>query len=312
MWVNLRLYLAGRAAVALVLLVGVSHVLAQDPNICDEPGDEPDVIVGAIFDVRSWGRVDDIHAFSFGTESCNIGTCWLNWFAQTPDHPVIAQNMFRLKDGRFEQIGQSWLKHGFFALSNFLCFNDCLATAGQHLGVHCSDPYSSSLNGFQLGLGPKFEVNPSTGVFPYPPSGGDGGSDLIYRRLQVRTADLEPALNDGALYFFEGQYVAADDAAAGNQNNNASYRQVEVTADGTGFAIGLTGATVQTKPGILAWQAHEPSVFVEYVDVPNDGRLIVGSKVTDLGDGFWAYEYAVQNLNSHRAAGSIEVPIPPL
>ena len=33
--------------------------------------------------------------------------------------------------------------------------------------MNCSDSYSAGLNGAQSGLGPKFEVNPTTGVFPY-------------------------------------------------------------------------------------------------------------------------------------------------
>ena len=49
-----------------------------------------------------------------------------HWFAlpQT-DHPVIPQNLYRMSGGatnneRFEQIGQSWLKHAFTALERAL------------------------------------------------------------------------------------------------------------------------------------------------------------------------------------------------
>ena len=35
----------------------------------------------------------------------------------------------------------------------------------------------------------------------------------IFKRLQVLNTDLDPALNPGAQYFVEGQYVTKDDAA---------------------------------------------------------------------------------------------------
>ena len=54
----------------------------------------------------------------------HIGNCWLEWFSGNNRHPVIGQNMYRLLDGRFEQIGLSWLKHGFTALQQEEC-DDC-------------------------------------------------------------------------------------------------------------------------------------------------------------------------------------------
>ena len=106
---------------------------AQDPNVCDEAGESPDVIVGDLHQVQRYGTMDGITAFAVGTVSCNIGTCWLNWISNTNEHPIIGQGMYRLKDGRYEQIGQSWLKHGFFALSGDVCSTGCLSTNGAHL-----------------------------------------------------------------------------------------------------------------------------------------------------------------------------------
>ena len=301
--------LSALSAVLLSALLPLA-ASAQDPNACDVPGEEPDVIVGELTGVVRHGRVGDVTAFSIGTTSCNIGTCWLNWISNTPDHPVIGQNLFRLKDGRFEQVGQSWLKHGFTALSGQVCSSGCIGTDGDHLGVNCSDPYSASLNGAQSLLGPKFEVNAATGVFPYPFTAHGVGGNAIYKRLQVHDADLDPALNPGAEYFIEGQYVTADDAAAGNATNNASHRPVNVHGDAPSFSLILSGNTVRQKPAIEAWAAADPEVELQAIDVPGDGRFILGTKVTMLANGRWRYEYALQNLSSHRAARTFALSIP--
>jgi hypothetical protein len=272
----------------------------------------PDVIVGDLHQTShytSGGAVNGLRAYAIGTVSCNIGTENLLWISNTNQHPVISQNMYRLKNGRFEQIGQSWLKHGFTALTENLCSPPpCNGVGGNRLGVGCSDPYSSGLNGQQSNLGPRYDVNATTGFFNYPfPTQGQSGN-AIFKRLQVRDTDLDPALNAGALYFVEGHYVTPDDAAAGNGFNNASYRQITVNAS---RALTLTGTTQRQQAAINAWKNNDPNVFLKSALVPNDGLIFVGSKVTDVGGGWWEYEYAVQNLNSHRSVGEFSVPISP-
>jgi HYR domain-containing protein len=270
----------------------------------------PDVIVGDLQDTSRYGVASSITAFSVGTTSCNIGTVWLNWISSTNQHPVIGQNMYRLKNGRFEQIGMSWLKHGFFALSGGLCFADCQATDGTHLGVHCSDPYGSSLNGDQSNLGPRWQVNAATGNFTYPPA-NPAAPATIGRRLQVHNTDLDPGQNAGALYFVEGQYVTPDDAAANNKNNNASYRRVNITgAAGSGtYDLQFNGTTQRQKAGIQAWKDNDAAVTLVDVDVPSDGRLTLGYKVTNNGNGTWHYEYALYNMNSDRSGQAFTIPL---
>ncbi|MBI3845982.1 MAG: HYR domain-containing protein [Planctomycetes bacterium] len=270
----------------------------------------PDVIVGDLQNVQRYGTVGGITAFSVGTTSCNIGTIWLNWMSNTNQHPVIGQNMYRLKNGRFEQVGMSWLKHGFFALSGGLCFGDCQSTDGTHLGVHCSDPYDSGLNGDQSNLGPRWQVNASTGGYPYPPA-NPATPATIGRRLQVHNTDLDPGQNAGALYFVEGQYVTPDDAAANNKNNNASYRRITVSGTpGSGtYNIALTATTQRQKPGIQAWKDNDAAVTIVDTDISSDGRITLGYKVTDNGNGTWHYEWAVYNMNSDRSGQSFSVPI---
>lgn len=104
---------AARAAcLALCLLALAGTAAAQDPNECDEPGDYPDLTLGELESVVLWGPVDGISAYSIGAATCNLGTCWANWLFNTDQHPVFASNLFRLKNGRFEQIGQSWATPG--------------------------------------------------------------------------------------------------------------------------------------------------------------------------------------------------------
>ena len=276
----------------------------------------PDVIVGDLNGIgvyTSTSTVGGMMAFSVGTTSCNLGTVPLEWIELSSRHPVIAQNFYRLNNGRFEHIGMGWLKHGFCALQENICgactpYGNCCC---DHLGLLCSDPYTASLNGSQGRLGPRNQVNAATAVYPWPFYQRNVTGNAIYKRVQVRATDMNPALNAGASYFAEAQYVAFDDATAGNKNNNASYRRINPswsTGGGTVSSVAFGGSTQRQKPAIQAWQDNDPTVTLVNVDVPGDGRMIVGYKVTDLGGGQWSYEYAIQNLNSDRAAMSFSVP----
>jgi len=279
------------------------------------PGKGPDVIVGDIHDAQSYGSENDASAFAIGTTSCNEGSAPLDWVRNTSQHPVIAQNLYRINDGRIEQIALSWLKHGFFALNEDLCAT-CQAPAnhdGTKLWVNCSDPYDAGLNGAQANLGPRSQVNPSTGVFPFPPRHLPGlpNPGLLAGRLQVANADLDPALNAGAVYVAEAQYVHPQDAQAGNGNNNASHRIVTFPIVRGQFNLTLdpNKPTVRTLPAIHAWKAQYPNVRLFNVDVPMDGRFILGIRSTKAGAGFH-HEVAIYNLNSDRAARALTVTTP--
>ncbi|GJM24400.1 MAG: hypothetical protein DHS20C16_08150 [Phycisphaerae bacterium] len=280
-------------------------------TVCDGPG--VDVIVGDLLDVSNYSSLNGMEAFAVGTTSCNIGSENLQWVSSTNEHPVIAQNMYRLNNGRYEQVGQSWLKHGFTALTQDICGCGCSGQGGSVLGVGCSDPYCCGLNGGQTRLGPRSDVNAHNGFYPYPFTQGDQGStgDSTYKRLQVPITDLDPAQDGGGTYFVEGHYIASDDAAAGNGDNNASYREITVSGSGTNWSIALASTTQREQPGIRAWQDNDPSVVETDVRIPNEGLVILAAKSTDLGGGMWHYEYAVQNLNSDRSISTFSVPIDP-
>ena len=311
---------------ALLLAAGLECTQAHA-----RPSSGPDVIVGDLPEVVQFtDPAAAVQAYAVGTISCNVGDDLLAWVDFTNQHPVIAQNMFRLSTlpggvTRFEQIGQSWLKHGFIALSGSYCdFCPTGSPMGSVLGVGCADPYGAFLNGQQASLGPRSEVNPSTGALPFPISWaafpdrtGDGVGDqpqwsgLLARRIQVARTDLTTA---SAIYFVEGHYVSPDDAAAGNKHNNASYRRV--TLDPATLEAVPAGLTERTKPAIYAWRDHglgigvpDPGVTITPIDLPGDGRFLIASRVTQTGASTWRYEYALQNLNSHRAASSFGVSV---
>jgi len=283
------------------------------PLSCTSAG--PDVVVGQLIDTFDANPVGSIDALAIGTYSCNIGTAELNWVQGNNNHPVIGQNLYRYKvvngAGRFEQIGMSWLKHGFTALQDTLCCPTCTDSGtGSRLGVGCADPYTAQLNAAQSGLGPHWEVNAHTGVFTYPfTSPAFAGS--IARRLQVAVADLEVTGGVGAAqYFGEGHYVAKDDATAGNQDNNASHRAITVSGGPTNFSFALAGTTFRAQSAIEAWPSVDSGATLVTTHFPSEGKLIVGGNATALGGGQWHYEYAVYNMNSDRSVGSVAIPVP--
>ncbi|MBK7874183.1 MAG: hypothetical protein IPJ77_00245 [Planctomycetes bacterium] len=272
----------------------------------------PDVVVGELWNITNYTPAGGIDAFSVGTTGCNIGSAIANWIATNNEHPLVRQNAYRYKVtggvGRFEQIGLSWLKHTFGAQQDSTC---CTCNPGgnfYHLGVGCSDPYDAGTNAAQAIQGPNWEVNAHTGVYPYPfTSPPYAGS--VARRLQVALADLEPT-SASARFLAEAHYVTRDDAAFGNQNNNATWREVTVSGTTTNRTFSLTGSTNVQQSAIRAWASLEAGVTTTDVQVPGDGLLVIASQATALGGGQWHYEYAVYNMNADRNVGSFSVPIP--
>ncbi|MCB9846947.1 MAG: hypothetical protein H6814_00895 [Phycisphaeraceae bacterium] len=285
-------------------------------SVCNQPIG-PDVIVGNLHDLRRWGTVGGQTSYSVGTTSCNIGDEWLDWLDNNVNHPVIAQDMFKYEpfsvgnsNGRFKQLGQSWLKHGFFALSNNICCPSCSSTNGTHLGVGCADPYGASLNGSFSELGPRSEVNGATGFFYQYPHSSPSGDTTLRGRIIVDNTELDQAnaLNADSLYVVDGLYIAKDDALEGNDNNNSSYRTINVSSSGTTHNISFLGSTQREACAIQHWAEVEAGVTNRFVDVAGDGRYIVAYHATDNGNGTWHYEYAVYNLNSEDAAVTFSVP----
>jgi hypothetical protein len=283
----------------------------------------PDVTVYSISGVSSYGTDGIDRGYAIGTTSCNIGDVPVNWCDNSggcapltwEQHPVIAQNMFRLKEGRFTQVGSSWLKHGFLS-TNSNAGSSCTGPTGQQctipplggnqLGIGCTDTYGSSLNGSRP-MGMPSEVNATTGVFPFPETVVPT-DDVVDQRMRIAVTDLDPAQNAGAVYWTEAHYISDNDAMAGNGLNNASYRKASFGA-APDHVLSLTESTVREKWAVDAWAATQPGAELMQVAIGAPGGpeqvFHVGRVVTAppaVGGATWHYEYFVHNMNSDRAA----------
>ena len=270
----------------------------------------PDVICGSLDGVNNYGTrtVDGtlIRAYSVGTTACNIGTSVAEWIDNDPRHPVISVTMWKYDDEteRLTQLGITQVKHSFASLQGSVCQPCQPGGDFSHLGVGCSDPYGPGLNGSQADLGPRTEVNPYTGFFVYPYTGINQTGNNIFKRIQVAQSDIADST---ATFYVEGQYVHKQEFAPGTNMNNLSYKRVNINQ--SSFNASTVGQTFREIPAIYAWQAHDPSVVINEIDVPGDGRLIVASKATDLGNGTWRYDYGVYNQNSDKSIASFTVPL---
>lgn len=250
-----------------------------------------------------------VAGLSMSTTSCNPGDVEALWQApMDEDHPVIAMQFYRETDGLLQQIGTSWVKHGFYALSSNECGYGCSGTDGTRLGVGCSDTYGTGNNGDRYWLGPRDEINPYEGTWTcngsffsgYQPDctrreSGSGWGPTAHR-LEVQDADLAMP----GTFYYEGYYVVAGDE---NKSNNISHRRA--TADWTGgnWDMDEVGSEVFT-PVIMQWGDQQ-----SMSSAADDGMVITAVKVDDLGGGDYRYNYAVFNRDSDRQIREFKVPV---
>ena len=276
------------------------------------PEGDADMVITDLDEMRQVGRLGETVALSMRSTICNIGGLAIDWQANpSPNHPVLVFNAFRLQDGRFEQIGQSWAKHGFAASqSDGLCEGACLPDDAGGLGPGCADIYGVSTNAAQGTFGPRREIDAFTGAFTWLGShiqvNGDHGHDPIEHRLQVRDADIDPAQNDGARYMVELYVLSHDDADHSNSMGWKHFRPSGRPGGTWNFALEQNLAV--QEPIFAAWPDSSMSEIGGGED-SGDGRAWLGWKVTENGDGTWHYEYALYNVDMERAIGSFSVPV---
>jgi hypothetical protein len=298
------------------------------PAPAGAPGPDPrsavlDVTLGQLYGITSMGRTGTYpngrNGLSAATTSCNSGSVNVPWFAAMQEnHPTIGLALFRLSAGGvLEMIGQNYMKHGFYALSNDQCNFGCQGGGnGTYLLVDCSDTYSSGHNGDRNHQGPRSEIDPVTGEWvacgsyfdDWNTPDGDCTRDYfgnepngVAHRVEVHDSDLG---NPGALYYYEGEYVVRNDSRL---DNSIGWRQCTAVWTGSSWAFQTVGGglTPSYGPLVKTWGDEQ----VEKKLTEGDGSVILATKVDDLGGGQWHYEYALYNWWSERGVRSFSVPI---
>jgi len=263
----------------------------------------PDLVCSEIGSAASFGSADGLVSYAFSTTLCNIGDKPITWDANTNEHPVISQTLYKLSNGQITQIGIGHVRHMSFALASDACALGCVPAGLNMLGAGCSTTSGSSVNGSQGLMGPRSEIESSDGFFPYPFDSINQVGDPVYKRLRATIADVS---DQDALYFVETQVVMPGETTTASKANNASYRQV-LFSPATANAS-LTGPTYSGQPAINAWRDHglginqpDKSVIINQATTPNGGIMHLGSKATLTGspDGvdYYRYDYALHNLN---------------
>lgn len=281
-------------------------------------GGPPSVIDLALSDMGGISYVARVGSYPNGTNaltcyttSCNVGTQNINWNPpMSTTHPGIIISLYRLNNGRLEQIGSSWVKHGFLATNLNQC-GTCHDSSGYFLGINCSDTYGGGNNDDQYYLGGRDEWNPFTGVWTCQGSwfsnymndctrrNSGSGLSAIDHRLAVKDSDLG---NSGAQYYYEAQYMTQNDS---NIYNNIATKRCSMTWTGSSWNFQSLESAEVVGPMINRY-----GELRSFAMPRTDGDIIVAVQTSSLGGGMYHYDYAVYNSNSDRQMRQFTVPIP--
>lgn len=323
--------LAGHLLGGLSLTLELEHVSGHHYEASPAPlsrgGTFLDVTLGELYGMIDFGRTgthpNGRVGLAASTTSCNTGDVDVPWFGPMDEgHPLIGLTMFRLENDRLEMIGRNYMKHGFFALDQSDC-DPCPSNGnGDYLLVDCADTYSAFNNASRFYLGPREEVNPFTGdwtacgSFFDEPGAPDGDCDRDYNgtepnevnhRLEVEESDLN---RPGATFFYEGIYVVPNDD---DRTNNIAHRELANVSYNAGSGDWqfqdlsdnpLEPQVPRPGPVVTTWGDGYTTVTV-----PGDGDVILAHRTTDLGGGWWEYDYVLYNRDSARALYSLEIPV---
>ena len=300
---------------------------------------QPNVIPGTDVELGILGVINDLShigtfpngstAFAMSTTSCNAGTVNVPWLAaMQADHPFIAFLVARETGDRMVQISdRSFVKHGFFALSNSQCYPCQNPSNGTFLGVGCSDTYSISTNADNSWLGPADEIDPWTGRWNpvcsffdmgQPPVNApfdcDGNKSPINpptslgNRVKIFDEDLDVP---NSTFYYQGYYVIRGEPEEDRENNITS-RFFTPTWNGSSWITSVPGPATnpQVEGSVLKRWSGATVTSAKNVG-ESDGRVYVAVKTIDLGGGITRYEYAVHNRDNAAGVDEFRIPVCP-
>lgn len=312
----------GEAQLRIAVPAGPGPIVLQGLAPCDEvftaDRDVALIALGLISQVarEPGGRV----AITYAAQLRNVGTSTIEWGrsiepdglpADVFEHPFLALRVYRILNGRIEQVGRSDVKHAFFSTNT-----GCPCFGAQYIYEGCEDTYGAGTNANQLYLAPPEEVTASTGQWTRVGSHFDGvpaddfrnhtgavDHDAFEHRLLVDDADLQT----GGTYFTEAWYLIRDDVELFNSMGHIPFVPT---------LVGPTWTFQLTAP------MENGSVLDEFVDPlspppgaanvrvdTGEGRLQLAVQTTDLGGGLFHYEYALMNFDFDRQIRSFRVPL---
>lgn len=228
-------------------------------------------------------------------------------------HPYLIWNLYRIVDGEIEQIGRSGAKHAFLTI-NSNCTLNC--NDGHILWPGCEDVYGTGTNDGGCSLGPRFEINPRTGVFVSAGSffdqNGDGNMDNCSNstdenRMLVLDDDLR---TPNASYLFESWYVIRDDSNIFNSMGIRPLTPNEVNTNSWTFNLG----GFETGPAIDIWvpPGTDPSTGsqnVTFAEPDRNGHFKLAVRSTDLGNGSFRYVYMLSSFDVDQGISELNLNV---
>lgn len=333
--------------------------MISGPELPPMPSDPPtnpralyDVGICNISGFSQQGRIGTFPtgtlALSCSTTSTNYAATTVPWFAATTsmlqpmnaNHPVIAQNLYRIEGGKFEQIGEGWVKHGFLATNSTECYTGgwanlpgvfpggggCVGPSGAGLKPGCNDTYGASLNANRTYMGPKNEVNPYTGLWnPVGSYFAMGQPDNLRRRTGTQRINLTTGATEswtpgaienrmpveetdldrpaGTEFYYEAYYVSQNEI---DKYNQILHRKTNVTKVTSSSSWTFTDtSTYALGPAINSWAGATKVTALPRLD----GDAIVALKTTSLGSGWYLYDYAVYVHDIDREIKAFYIPV---